>query len=60
MFRLGDNGYILTPTWGNPSHIAPELHTTLNAAIRAKKRQIVELDYAYQPVFELVYSATNW
>lgn len=50
---VSETGYILTPTWGNPSHIAPELHTALNAAVRAKKRELIELDYSHQAVFEL-------
>jgi len=50
---VSETGYILTPSWGNPSHIAPELHSEVNRAMRAKKRTLIEVDYSGQAVFEL-------
>jgi len=46
-------GVVLGPAWGNPSHIAPELHSALGSAMRTNRRQEVELDYSRQSVFEL-------
>jgi len=46
-------GKLLGPSWGNPSHIAPELHSALGSAMRGRGRQEVELDYSRQSVFEL-------
>ena len=50
---VSDTGVILGPQWGNASHIAPELHSALGSAMRANRRQEVELDYSRQSVFEL-------
>ena len=46
-------GVILGPPWGNQSHIAPELHSALGSAMRARSEVRVELDYSRQSVFEL-------
>jgi len=46
-------GVAVASPWGNPSHIAPELHSALGSAMRARGRQEVELDYSRQSVFEL-------
>ena len=46
-------GVVLGAHWGNPFHIAPELHTALGSAQQARGRQEVELDYSRQSVFEL-------
>ena len=50
---VSDTGVILGPEWGNASHIAPELHSALGSAMKANRRQEVELDYSRQSVFEL-------
>jgi len=50
---VSDTGRLLSPAWGNPSHIAPELHSALGSATRSHQRQEVELDYSRQSVFEL-------
>jgi len=50
---VSETGRLLSPAWGNPSHIAPELHSALGSAMRANRRQEVELDYSQQSVFEL-------
>ena len=50
---VSDTGVILGAHWGNPPHIAPELHSALGSASRANRRQEVELDYSRQSVFEL-------
>jgi len=46
-------GVAVASPWGNVSHIAPELHSALGSAMRARGRQEVELDYSRQSVFEL-------
>jgi len=48
-----ETGRLLSPPWGNAEHIAPELHSALALAMRANRRQEVELDYSRQSVFEL-------
>ena len=50
---VSETGKILGASWGNPAHIAPELHSALGSAMRANRRQEVELDYSRQSVFEL-------
>ena len=50
---VSDTGGVLGPQWGNPQHIAPELHSALESAMGANRRQEVELDYSRQAVFEL-------
>ncbi len=50
---VSETGYILSEHWGNPLHIAPELHTQAGRASRQKKRQVVHLDYCFQYSFEL-------
>ena len=50
---VSDTGKILGPAWGNAAHIAPELHSALESAKKANRRQEVELDYSRQSVFEL-------
>ena len=50
---VSETGKILAPAWGNPAHIAPELHSALGSAVIANRRQEVELDYSRQAVFEL-------
>jgi len=46
-------GISVASPWGNPSHIAPELHSALGSAMRGRKETRVELDYSRQSVFEL-------
>ena len=48
-----ETGRLLSPSWGNVKHIAPELHSALALAMRANQRQEVDLDYSRQSVFEL-------
>jgi len=50
---VSDTGVILGASWGNASHIAPELHSALGSATRARREVRVELDYSRQSVFEL-------
>lgn len=50
---VSETGRALGDVWGNMAHIAPELHDSLNHALRAKKRHDVELDYSKQYIFEL-------
>jgi len=55
---VGLGGAVISSSlWGNPHHIAPELHSTLGAAMNAQRsaREAcgVELDYSKQAVFEL-------
>jgi len=39
--------------WGNEAHIAPELHSALNAAKASGRAMQVELDFSKQAVYEL-------
>ena len=51
--NVAETGYVLSSSWGNPSHIAPELHTQVNVAVNARKRQLIDLDYSKQSIYEL-------
>jgi len=50
---VSDTGAVLGPQWGNAAHIAPELHSALGSAKKARMEHKVELDYSRQSVFEL-------
>jgi len=50
---VSERGRLLGASWGNVEHIAPELHSALGTAMRANRRQEVELHYSRQSVFEL-------
>jgi len=50
---VSDTGVVLGPQWGNAAHIAPELHSALGPAKKARMEHKVELDYSRQSVFEL-------
>ena len=59
LMSVAPGGGILSPMWGNPAHIAPELHSALGGAIISQRsssaswRLDVEMDYSRQSVFEL-------
>ena len=50
---VSERGRLLGASWGNAEHIAPELHSALGSATRARREVRVELDYSRQSVFEL-------
>ena len=50
---VSERGRLLGASWGNAEHIAPELHSAVGSATRARREVRVELDYSRQSVFEL-------
>jgi len=50
---VSEAGKLLGASWGNQSHIAPELHSALGSAMRGRRETRLELDYSRQSVFEL-------
>jgi len=50
---VSERGRLLGASWGNAEHIAPELHSAVGSATRARREVRVELDHSRQSVFEL-------